>query len=135
MPDPLFASQSATLYTSYYLLLLLVYRPFIPPPNAARVNGKPEITEEYPFPALAICVSAARAGVRILERQIARGASNIPNLIAVAHLCGATLLVDVWESKKQNQKANVSDSVRDVQICLKALSLCSDRWESAALFL
>ncbi|KZS98644.1 hypothetical protein SISNIDRAFT_481356 [Sistotremastrum niveocremeum HHB9708] len=131
LTDPTFSNQSATLYTTYYLELLLIYRPFIPPLTASSHLDKKELSSTYPFPALAICTSAARAGVRVLETQWGRGASNVPNLLAAAHLCGAILVMKVWQAKKEDRHADTSEWMSDIQKCLRALEVMQNRWYPA----
>ena len=56
--NSLFFRQSACLAVHYHALQLAIHRPFIPSP------GKPSPT---PFPSLAICTSAARSCVHIMD--------------------------------------------------------------------
>lgn len=57
-PDPGFFLQSAGLFALYYSLQITIHRPFIPSPR------KPS---RIPFPSLAICTSAARSCVHVLD--------------------------------------------------------------------
>ena len=45
------------------------------------------------------------------------------------------VLLNVWEIKGHSPEADVSDTLRDVKTCLKALEFSSDNWESARDFL
>jgi hypothetical protein len=128
------AMHSAALYTSYYLLVLLVYRPFIPPPNVQRINGKPQPPGAYPFPALSLCVNAAHSAVHIVRTQLDKKEFNIPSFLAVSHLSGAILLMNIWEVKKQDPNANVDKEIADVHTCLRALEIGKERWETASMF-
>jgi hypothetical protein len=51
------------LHGAYYLLQILVHRPFIP------VRGKPAATR---IPSVAVCMNAARACARVLQAQLVR---------------------------------------------------------------
>jgi hypothetical protein len=127
--------QSATLYTSYYLLILLIYRPFIPPPNVKRINGIPQPPGAYPFPALSMCVHAAYSAVKIIRAQMDKGEFNIPSFLAVSHLSGAIILMNIWELKRQDPNVNVESDIADVHTCLRALEIGKDRWETASMFM
>jgi len=59
---------------------------------------------------------------------------NIPSFLAVSHLSGAILLMNIWETKKQDPDANVDDDIADVHTCLRALELGKERWEIASMF-
>jgi hypothetical protein len=61
----LFFNQSATLFTNYYFVQILIHRPFISPPS------KPS---SMTFPSLAICTNAARSCCHVADIQNQRGA-------------------------------------------------------------
>ncbi|KAF6761218.1 fungal-specific transcription factor domain-containing protein [Ephemerocybe angulata] len=110
--DPLLYNLSATLATTYHLTRLLIYRPFIPPPPllppSLREEGRaPSSTPTIPFPALAICLSSARACTRILEHQLRKQSwdtCHIPNFVNAAYVCAGLFLLALWDLKGQ-QKA------------------------------
>ena len=62
MTDDIFAAQSVELYLHYYNLRIFVHRPFI---TFLRAHS-------LPFPSAAICTSAARSSLQMLERHFAR---------------------------------------------------------------
>lgn len=61
--DDVFLLQSAHLWTRYHELQIILHRPFINP----RPSTPKEVVAELGFPSLVICLSAARAIVRIID--------------------------------------------------------------------
>lgn len=153
MQHSVFANQAATLYTTYYLTQILIYRPFIPlaptSTHPSQTRSVPMAYDSFPFPAFTICNSAAKSCVRILGIQMKRGLSNIPNFISVAHICAAVLLANVWDLKtkdKAQQLGQLEDVkpqflqtidilLDDVSVFIHALELVEKRWDNAHLFL
>jgi len=150
MENHVFANQSATIYTAYYLTQILIHRPFIRPPSHPLPNdglqGHAHTTDDTLCPALDVCTNAAKSCARIVEKQLQRGLSNIPNLISVAHICAAILLVNVWNLKAE-EKAKSAEDVKpplaqtievlmnDVYIFMRALEGVGSRWESGTVYL
>ncbi|KAI0630271.1 fungal-specific transcription factor domain-containing protein [Trametes polyzona] len=102
MEDRAFASQAATLYTTYQLVQILIYRPFIRIPRAMHVP-RPTLSRRQAFSqkALAICLSSARAAAYILDVQVQRGMLNITNVIHVSFVCAGVLLIHLWDLIRQ----------------------------------
>ncbi|KAK0460990.1 fungal-specific transcription factor domain-containing protein [Desarmillaria tabescens] len=143
LENPIYSNLSATLYTTYYLTQMLIYRPFIPSPAA--YDGRPSnSTSSFPFPALAICTNAAKSCAHIVEEQMLRGIWNIPNLISVSHISCGMLLVGIWDlkAKERAQLANgvedikpplvqaLEPLIKDISIFLKALEWAAPRYET-----
>ncbi|TBU33907.1 fungal-specific transcription factor domain-containing protein [Dichomitus squalens] len=102
MEDRAFASQAATLYTTYHLVQILIYRPFIRIPRGrslSRLYSAERST--FSHKALSICLNAARAGAYILDVQTRRGMLNITNVIHVSFVCAGVLLVHLWDLIRQ----------------------------------
>ncbi|KAL4073873.1 fungal-specific transcription factor domain-containing protein [Scleroderma citrinum] len=148
MEDPVFANQAATLYISYYLVQIIIYRPFLPPSLRSDSNRPPN--SKMPVPCIAICVNAARCCSRILHAQVNRGISNIYSLICAAHMCAAILLMNYWDLKWQERNL-VNDStgediksplaiqmvqvLQEVKGFIRALELVRPRWRNAEIYL
>lgn len=149
MENQVFANQAVTLYTTYHLARIMVYRPFIRAPDAPlgvqHYAGQPGLEN----PALAVCTEAARACARIIGVQLQRGLSNTSNLISVSHVCAALLLMNVWDIKAR-QTADTGEHyaspdimsnpearslLSDVAVFLRALEYASDRWSLAGIHL
>jgi hypothetical protein len=77
--DPIFFDQSACLYGAYYVVQILVHRPFIQ--TRARSPG---VSASGSFPALAICTNAARAGMSVVLTHAARLQRHVPQQIVRA---------------------------------------------------
>ncbi|EGO25312.1 hypothetical protein SERLADRAFT_437067 [Serpula lacrymans var. lacrymans S7.9] len=146
--DQLFANQAATLYTTYYLIQILIYRPFLPS-SLHSLQAKPPHSN-MPVPCIAICVNAGKCCARILRTQIQRGLSNIPNLICTAHMCAAVLLMNFWDLKAQERaqlQSGLMEDVKpplahamaelleDVSVFTEALELVRPRWRNAEVYL
>ncbi|KAH7926730.1 hypothetical protein BV22DRAFT_1008428 [Leucogyrophana mollusca] len=146
--DQLFANQSATLYTTYYLIQILIYRPFLPVSLRSLANRPPH--SNMPVPCIAICVNAGKCCARILRIQIQRGLSNIPSLICAAHMCAAILLMNFWDLKWQERNylqsgpledvkpplaMAMAELLEDVSVFTEALELVKPRWRNAEMYL
>lgn len=147
MQDVVFSTQAATLYTTYYLVQILIYKPFIQRPSVAGKATRSRITalSNFPFPAASICVKAAESCARILDSQMQRGLGFVPNCIAVAHICGAILIAEIWDLKCREKAAQFEDVkppstiidtlTTDLSVFLKALRAVESSWEIAHIFL
>ncbi|KAH7888654.1 fungal-specific transcription factor domain-containing protein [Phlebopus sp. FC_14] len=146
--DQLFANQSATLYITYYLIQIIIYRPFLPPSLRSPANMYPH--SSMPVPCIAICVNAAKCCSRILKSQVQRGLSNIPSLICSAHMCAAVLLMNFWDLKWQERNhiqsspledvksplaLAMAEVLEDVAVFFEALELVKPRWRNAEMYL
>ncbi|KAJ7084451.1 fungal-specific transcription factor domain-containing protein [Mycena belliarum] len=133
--DDELANQSATLYTTYHLSEMLMYRAFIPPvaTPSSPAPRMPHISAS--FPALAFCINAARSSARIVEVQLARGWTNVPTVVSVSQLSAAILTLGVWDAKAKHQhdvKPPVAHSIAslmaDIGIFIGALECAASRW-------
>ncbi|KAJ7703127.1 fungal-specific transcription factor domain-containing protein [Mycena rosella] len=138
--DDELSNQSATLYTTYYLAEMLMYRAFIPP-IAAPSSPAPQLPHiSASFPALAFCINAARSSARIVEVQMARGWTNVPTLVAVSQLSAGILTLGVWDAKAKQQQDSedvkpplahtIAPLMDDIGIFLGALEWAESRWEN-----
>ena len=137
--DHVFANQSATLFVTYYIVQLLIYRPFLPSPQPH--DPQPDA----PFPAVAICVNATKACLKILETQLAAGMTDIPVAISASQLSAALLVQQIWRLKAQAQQVEAPQDVKpvpgqtipellsDVKKFIDILEASSVRWPLAAL--
>lgn len=148
MKDPYFANQSVTLYTTYYLIHILIYRPFLPGSLRSLSNAPPHTN--MPVPCVAVCVNAGKSCAKILRSQIQQGISNIPTLICGSHMCAAILLMNFWDLKWQERRQLQSGGVEDVKPMLapamaellddvsffvKVLKHVRPRWRNAEMYL
>ncbi|OBZ67272.1 putative transcriptional regulatory protein C3C7.04 [Grifola frondosa] len=152
MENRIFASQAATLHTTYHLVQILVYRPFISvrhamprgsllPQSYRKLSDRPSLSST----ALSICVNSAKAAAHILEIQVTRGMSNITNVIHVSFVCTGVLLVHLWDMigrelsraplsspDEQAQTAHAFDALMgEISNLVDMLEEASVRWELA----
>ncbi|THH02715.1 hypothetical protein EW145_g6716 [Phellinidium pouzarii] len=140
--NEVFANQSATIYSTYYLVLILIYRPFsqasvyLPQQDVPAKPSKP-----FPFPADSICANAAHSAIRIIDVQTRRGMSNVPNMISVAQMCAVTQLMGLYVLRASREsdagtKARERDRImQDIERCIHCLELVESRWIMARKFI
>ena len=142
MGDRVFATQSATLFLGYYLNQILIYRPFIP---SVRSDASSKLTSRvrFPFPALPICLNAARTVIRILDAEKKSGFSNFPVIIRACQEAGGILITHVWRLKTRDRALaaegksreilgpSITDLVADVHKIIDTLDSMADRWPLA----
>ncbi|KAI6134590.1 fungal-specific transcription factor domain-containing protein [Pisolithus thermaeus] len=148
MEDPLFANQAATLYITYYLVQIIIYRPFLPPSLRSASNAVPR--SKMPIPCIALCVNAARCCSDILQIQMDRGISNIYSVICSAHMCAAILLMNYWDLRWQERNlirasagediksplaVQMAEVLRHASVFIQALELVKPRWRNAEIYL
>lgn len=137
------------MYGCYYLTLILIYRPFslmaayLPPDgrsdtvHATAVQSRNSRKRPFPFPADSICMTAAHSAVRVLESQARRGAANVPLMVNVAQICGATLLTGL-HTQAPPAARDTKERVRiveDVEKCIACLKLAQARWVMARRYM
>lgn len=148
MEDAFFANQSITLYTTYYLTHILIYRPFLPGSLRSLSNAPPHAN--MPVPCIGVCVNASKSCAKILRAQIQKGISNIPTLICGSHMCAAILLMNFWDLKWQERKQLQSGGMEDVKptfavamaellddvsFFIQVLEHLKPRWRNAEMYL
>lgn len=142
MGDRAFATQSATLFLGYYLNQILIYRPFIPSIKSDAA-AKPTSRLRFPFPALPICLNAARTVIRILDAEKKSGFTNYPIIIRACQEAGGILITHVWRLKTRDRalavegiprkcsEPLVADLVADIHKIIDTLDDLADRWPLA----
>jgi hypothetical protein len=115
--------QSASLYSHYYHLQILVHRPFIPSPR------KPS---PLSFPSLAICTNAARSCAHVVDLQ-RRRAPQYPSshFQLPAFTAGIVLLLSIWGAKRSGSVTNPVREMEDVHKCMAVLQGAEGRWHAA----
>ncbi|GAV99360.1 hypothetical protein LENED_000811 [Lentinula edodes] len=119
--DETFFSQSVMLYSHYYLVQILVHRPFIPSPK------KPS---PLSFPSLAICTNAARSASHIIDVQRKRQTSVLPFSQITTFTAGIVLLLNIWGGKRSGLSTDPNKEMTDVYKCMQSLKCCEDKWHS-----
>lgn len=148
MQDDVFSSQSSLIYTSYYLTLILIYRPFGSAQKILPCNDVPgKSRKPFPFPADSICANAAHSATIIVDTQVRKGSFFIPNMISVTQMCSVVQLMNYYAHvtlKKDRTlgslaiataKREQEQAMEDVQKCIRCLESAEPRWIMARKFL
>jgi len=143
--DEELSNQSASLYTTYHLAEMLIYRAFIPPVQSPSSVNPPMPHISASFPALAFCINAARSSARIVETQVSRGWTNTPVLVAVSQLSAAILTLGVWDTKAKQELEfedvkpplahTIASLMDDIGVFMGALELAAPRWENVPILI
>lgn len=120
--DTTFLQLSASLYTTYYYIQILIHRSFIPSPR------KPS---PLSFPSLAICTNAARSCSHIVDVYRRRGFMAPGHMQISIFTAGLVLLLNIWGGKRGGLSTDPSKEMNDVHKCMQALRVCESRWHSA----
>ena len=139
--DVTLANQSATLYTTYNLVTILIHRAFLPSSVAllcSSNNAQPiQPVLAQAMTARAISINAAKAIARILAVVHKRTLSNVPLLLTGAEITIAVLCIDWWIIKARDGNFSPSATrtreshMQDVELLLTALRHVAPRWETA----
>lgn len=139
--DVTLANQSATLYTTYNLVTILMQRAFLPSSVALLCSSnitqpiQPVLAQA--MTARAISINAAKAIARILAVVHKRALSNVPLLLTGADITIAVLCIDWWiiiarDGKFAQSATRTREShMQDVKLLLTALRWAAPRWETA----
>ncbi|KAF8268480.1 fungal-specific transcription factor domain-containing protein [Lactarius quietus] len=115
--------QSASLYSHYYHLQILVHRPFIPSPR------KPS---PLSFPSLAICTNAARSCAHVVDLQHRRAPQYPSSHFQLpAFTAGIVLLLSIWGAKRTGGMPDPAKEMEDVHKCMAVLQAAEVRWHAA----
>jgi hypothetical protein len=115
--------QSASLYSHYYHLQILVHRPFIPSPR------KPS---PLSFPSLAICTNAARSCAHVVDLQRRRAPLYPSSHFQLpAFTAGIVLLLSIWGAKRTGGVPDPAKEMEDVHKCMAVLQAAEERWHAA----
>jgi hypothetical protein len=137
--DVTLANQSATLYTTYNIVTILIQRAFLPSSVALLCSSniaqplQPVLAQA--MTARAISINAAKAVARILAVVHKRALSNVPLLLTGAEIIIAVLCIDWWIIKARDFAPSATQTreshMQDVKLLLTALRWAAPRWETA----
>src|SRR4051794_18048250 len=143
MEDNVLANQATTLFSTYYLVQIMTYRPFASLVSASSGDAATSAKlSELSLYSMTQCINAARSCASIMEAQIRRGYFYVPGLISTAQICAAVLVTHIWDLKARQKAGNVEDVkpplgvtveslMSDVQFFLRVLESAAVRWENA----
>ena len=146
--DIVLANQSATLYTTYNLVTILLQRAFLS--SSVTLLLSPRNAQPVPpglahaLTAHAVAVNAAKAMAQILITVHKRTISNVSLLLVGAEIAAAVLCVDhcIIKARGGDHLAHssrlrpaaaqtIKSHVQDVKSLLDALQWAAPRWETA----
>ncbi|KAK0496384.1 fungal-specific transcription factor domain-containing protein [Armillaria luteobubalina] len=104
--DTLFLYQSAVLYTTYYMLQIHIYRPFLR-------TGSP-----------------SRSCARILRVHLTRIGTIGPHILMGAFMSGTVLAMNIWSRKRAGHPPH-ADDLAGFEECLATSIRASDTWNIA----
>lgn len=150
MEDPIFASQSMTLYITYNLVQITIHRTFLPPTlGRLRLLGVNDVHIPMTGPSqamtsLAISANAAKSIARFLEVLRQRGMFNESILLPSTEISIAILCLNVWVLKAR-QKARklkgmeprltettkIEELLEGVQSLMEGLEWAVPKWGQA----
>ncbi|KAK0496596.1 fungal-specific transcription factor domain-containing protein [Armillaria luteobubalina] len=110
-----FLYQSATLYSVYYMLQILIHRPLLR-------TGCP-----LSMPSLVICINAARSYTRILEVHRTGMRTINPQIIVGTFTSGSVFAMNIWSCKRAGRAPNKKD-VAGFQVCVATFEDAADTW-------
>ncbi|KAF9018135.1 hypothetical protein BDZ89DRAFT_357526 [Hymenopellis radicata] len=113
-PNPYFG-ESAMLYMSYYMLQMLIHRPFI------------HKTTPQSLPSLAICTNAARSLSRLLECWMQRKLMSSFVINMAAFVAGIILIMNMRKRRVTNPAYRGQD-LEDLYRCLRVLQSVESRY-------
>ncbi|KAK0191981.1 fungal-specific transcription factor domain-containing protein [Armillaria mellea] len=113
-----FLHQSAALYSVYYMLQILIHRPFL------------RRDSPLSMPSLIICTNAARSCTQTLKVHMTRTRILNPQIIVGAFTSGAVFAMNIWSRKRAGRAPNVKD-VAGFQVCLSTFEDAADTWNLA----
>ncbi|CAK5277395.1 unnamed protein product [Mycena citricolor] len=119
-------NQSALLHCGYYLVQIMVHRPYIPAPLETARPGA--------LPSLAICTNAARSCARIIHTQNQLGLEPNHNMLAAAFTSAIVLLLHTWSGKRSGFAYDPEKEMEDVFKCMAALANAEARYQAAGRF-
>ncbi|VDC05639.1 unnamed protein product [Peniophora sp. CBMAI 1063] len=122
--DDVFFCQSAHLWMQYHEMRIMVHRQFISSPQ----------TTPLPFPALAMCTSAAHS----LAHLIAALYTRLPNCTGILHwgagYAGLVLLIGIGNARLHNLVYDRKSAMADIETMLAIFRLQENRWRWAGRY-
>ncbi|KAJ7187932.1 fungal-specific transcription factor domain-containing protein [Mycena filopes] len=114
----LLLTQSGVLHAAFSSIQILIHRPYIP-------FASPKSTT---VPSLALCTTAARKSVQILEVVIRHGSPLNFNLLAPVFTAAGILICNVWISGNTASASITSKDMDQFYTCRKYLSQVEKRY-------
>ncbi|KAJ7497502.1 fungal-specific transcription factor domain-containing protein [Mycena latifolia] len=115
-----FFDQSAVLHTMYYSLQITIHRPYI------------HKLTTLAFPSLAICTSAARSGIHVVDVWLNRlQRVALPHMQTAVFISGVILLLNLFGVKRAGLPIDVGKELAHVTTSMRILKFFEARWQTA----
>ncbi|KAJ7702988.1 fungal-specific transcription factor domain-containing protein [Mycena rosella] len=115
-----FFDQSAVLHTMYYSLQITIHRPYI------------HKLTTLAFPSLAICTSAARSGIHVVDVWLNRlQRVALPHMQTATFMSGVILLLNLFGIKRAGLPIDVGKELAHVSTSMRILKFFEARWQTA----
>ncbi|KAJ7091185.1 fungal-specific transcription factor domain-containing protein [Mycena epipterygia] len=115
-----FFDQSAMLHTMYYQLQITIHRPYIHKPTLLA------------FPSLAICTSAARSAIHVVDVWLNRMQRvALPHMQTAVFISGVILLLNLFGVKRAGLPIDVGKELAHVATSMRILKFFEARWQTA----
>ncbi|KAK0204262.1 hypothetical protein DFS33DRAFT_1454515 [Desarmillaria ectypa] len=111
--NAIFLYQSAALYSIYYMLQILIHRPFL------------RTDSPLSMPSLIIFTNVAKSCTGILEVHMARIRTVNPQIVMGAFTSGAVFAMNIWSSKRAGHAPNAKD-LASFEVCLATFEYATD---------
>ncbi|KAJ7243964.1 fungal-specific transcription factor domain-containing protein [Mycena rebaudengoi] len=126
MEDDIFFDQSATLYATYYMIVIVVHRPTLTSANRTLSAATAKSLE--------ICTSAARACSHIADVKCRRGTLPHEYLLKAALDSAITLLLNISAFKRAGLPIDPGKELLDVYKCMALIRQASRRSYKAGIY-
>ncbi|KAJ6587807.1 fungal-specific transcription factor domain-containing protein [Mycena sp. CBHHK59/15] len=115
-----FFEQSAVLHTMYYSILITIHRPFI---HKSTVLASPS---------LAICTSAARSAISVVDVWFNRMQRQaLPYMHNAVFLSGVVLVLNLFGAKRAGLPIDTDKELAHISTAMKFLKFAESRWQTA----
>ncbi|KAJ7764859.1 fungal-specific transcription factor domain-containing protein [Mycena metata] len=126
--NPIFAVQSAVLYSCYYNVQMQVHRIFITPALECAIPGGPSRNN---YSSIAICASSARACIHVVDTTVKKGLLCDPHILHSVFDACILLLLNVWGGRYIGLVIDPKKCLQDVDSCLRIFRAYETRWQLA----
>ncbi|KAJ7644795.1 fungal-specific transcription factor domain-containing protein [Roridomyces roridus] len=125
MSDPVFVTQSAMLYASYYHIQIQIHRIFL---SKSPERGTPPCNG---YASLAICANSARACSHVMDTTNKRGFLFPPYILSAVFDASLVILLSVWGGRYVGITVDPQKCLEDVGMCLRVFKVYETRWQIA----
>ncbi|KAJ7110294.1 hypothetical protein C8R43DRAFT_1042538 [Mycena crocata] len=127
MEDDVFFAQSASLYTQYYHVQILLHRSLLQTPNNAARSPSA-------FKSLAICANAARSCAHVADVRSHRGFLNRTQNLKAVFDAAVVLVLNISGGARSGLSIDMNRELVAVYQCMGLLRVSERRWQTAGRY-